>query len=53
MKYVIARGTNKESVLAADVGPPETNIIKSSKCNMSIHIISGDYIIFKIEILFT
>ena len=28
--------TNKESVLSADVGPPETNIINSSKCNMSI-----------------
>ena len=28
------RRTNKESVLSADVGPPETNIIYRSKCNM-------------------
>ena len=27
------RRTNKESVLSADVGPPETNIIYRSKCN--------------------
>ena len=35
------RRTNKESVLSADVGPPETNIIYRSKCNMSIYIIIG------------
>ena len=46
------RRTNKESVLSADVGPPETNIIYRSKCNMSIYIIIGGYII-KIEIWFT
>ena len=46
------RRTNKESALSADVGPPETNIIYRSKCNMSIYIIIGDYII-KIEIWFT
>ena len=46
------RRTNKESVLSADVGPPETNIINRSKCDMSIYIIIGDYII-KIEIIFT
>ena len=39
-------------MLSADVGPPETNIINRSKCNMSIYIIIGDYIT-KIEILFT
>ena len=38
------RRTNKESVLSADVGPPETNIIYGSKCNMSIYIIIGGYI---------
>ena len=38
--------------VSADVGPPETNIINRSKCNISIYIIIGDYIIFKIEILF-
>ena len=43
------RRTNKESVLSADVGPPETHIINISKCNMSIYIIIGDHII-KIEI---
>ena len=42
----------KESVLSADVGPPDTNIINRSKCNMSIYIIIRDYII-KIDILFT
>ena len=49
---VCHRRTNKESVLSADVGPPETNIIYRSKCNMSIYIIIGGYII-KIEIWFT
>ena len=49
---VCHRRTNKESVLSADVGPPETNIIYRSKCNMSIYIIIGVYII-KIEIWFT
>ena len=58
---VCHRRTNKESVLSADVGPPETNIIYRSKCNMSIYIIigcltahqkHGGYII-KIEIWFT
>ena len=44
--------SNKDSVLSADVGPPKTKIINRSKCNMSIHIIIGGYII-KIEILFT
>ena len=44
--------TNKESVLSADVSPPETNIINRSKCKMSIYIIIGGYII-KIEIWFT
>ena len=33
---VCHRRTNKESVLFADVVPPETNIIYRSKCNMSI-----------------
>ena len=33
---VCHRRTNKESVLSADVGPPETNIIYRSKCNMSM-----------------
>ena len=46
------RRTNKESVLSADVGLPETNIIYRSKCNMSIYIINGGYMI-KIEIWFT
>ena len=46
------RKTYKESVLFADVGPPETNIINRSKCNMSSYIIIEDYIV-KIEILFT
>ena len=36
---VCYRKTNKESVLSADVGPPETNIINRSKCNMSSYII--------------
>ena len=49
---VCHRRTNKERVLSADVGPPETNIINRSKCNMSIYIIIGNYII-KIEIVFT
>ena len=49
---VCHRRRNKESVLSADVGPPETNIIYRSKCNMSIYIIIGGYII-KIEIWFT
>ena len=49
---VCHRRTNKESVLSADVGPPETNIIYRSKCHMSIYIIIGGYII-KIEIWFT
>ena len=40
-------------MLSADEGPPETNIINRSKCNISIYIIIGAYIIFKIEILFT
>ena len=35
---VCHRRTNKESVLSADVGPPETNIIYRSKCNMSMMI---------------
>ena len=41
---VCHRRTNKESVLSADVGPPETKIINKSKCtsNMSIYIIIGD-----------
>ena len=52
LNKVCHRRTNKESVLSADVGPPETNIIYRSKCNMSIYIIIGDYII-KIEIWFT
>ena len=43
------RKTNKESVLSADVGPPETNIINRSKCNMSIYIVIVDHII-KIKI---
>ena len=46
---VCHRRTYKES---ADLGPPETDIINRSKCNMSSYIIIGDYII-KIEILFT
>ena len=49
---VCHRRTNRESVLSADVGPPETNIINRSKCNMSIYIIIGGYII-NIEIWFT
>ena len=49
---VCHRRTNKESVLSADVGPPETNIIYRSKCNKSIYINIGGYII-KIEIWFT
>ena len=49
---VCHRRTNKESVLSADVGPPETNIIYRSKCNMPIYIIIRGYII-KIEIWFT
>ena len=49
---VCHRRTNKESVLSADVGLPETNIIYRSKCNMSIYIIIGGYTI-KIEIWFT
>ena len=49
---VCHRRTNKESVLSADVGPPETNIIYRSKRNMSIYIIIGGYNI-KIEIWFT
>ena len=49
---VCHRRTNKESVLSADVGPPETNIINRTKCNMSMYIIIGNYII-KIQILFT
>ena len=44
---VCHRRTNKESMLSADVGPPETNIINRSKCNMSMYIIIGDYIILK------
>ena len=43
------RRTNKESVLSADVGPHEIYIIYRSKCNLSIYIIIGGYII-KIEI---
>ena len=49
---VCHRSTNKESVLSADVGPHETNIINRSKCNMSIYVIIEHYVI-KIEILFT
>ena len=49
---VCHRRTNKESVLSADVGLPETNIIYRSKCNMSIYIIIRGYII-KIEIWLT
>ena len=43
---------NKEKVFSADLGPTETNIIIRSKCNISICVNIGDYII-KIEILFT
>ena len=46
MKCVIGEQTRKVCC------PPETNIIYRSKCNMSIYIIIGGYII-KIEIWFT
>ena len=49
---VCHKRTYKESVLSADEGPPERNIINKSKSNLSSCIIIKDYII-KREILFT
>ena len=43
---------NKESVLSADIGPLETNIITRSKSNMLLYIVIEDYII-KLKILAT
>ena len=52
MKCTIGEHTGEVCKLSAGLGPPETNIINKSKCNMSIYIVIKDYIT-KFEILFT